>query len=190
MEKNYQNNAIVKALKQAGFDDEYIEKAIKEKKILLDEESKETEGDGEGESEEDHMSKSLDSDFMKSFGEMFMKSFGETLKEMISSELNDLKKSIDTISKQPLPFKSEGVSNISFLEKSLKRDENNKIVVDVVQQRSLAKSLIEKELGSMDDEMLKSVSSEALAYLTNPDATTVGETLARHMFEKGVKLVK
>ena len=42
----------------------------------------------------------------------------------------------------------------------------------------------------MDDEMLKSVSSEALAYLTNPDATTVGETLARHMFEKGVKLVK
>ena len=68
--------------------------------------------------------------------------------------------------------------------------ENGKLVVNIISQRSLAKSLIEKELNSMDEDVRKSMSNEALAYLANPEAEIVGESLARYMFDKGVKFVR
>lgn len=193
--ESYQNNAIVKALKQAGFDDEYIEKAIVDGKITLDEEEKtatkevdevEKNMDKEKEKDEKDLEKSFDSNLLKSFSDSLLAS----VKEMIVPELEELKKSIAVISQQPQPFKSEGLNGLSFLEKSIKKDENGKLVVNVVSQRALAKSLIEKELNSMDEDMQKSMSSEALAYLTNPEAEIVGESLARYMFDKGVKFVR
>ena len=205
--ESYQNNAIVKALKQAGFDDEYIEKAIADGKITLDEEgnnketnsSKEKEKmkknmDKEEEYEEEEVEKSINSDLLKSFGDNLLKSFSDSLLEsvkgMIVPELEELKKSIAIISQQPQPFKSEGLNSLSFLEKSIKKDENGKLIVNVISQRSLAKSLIEKELNSMDEDVRKSMSNEALAYLANPEAEIVGESLARYMFDKGVKFVR
>lgn len=194
--ESYQNNAIVKALKQAGFDDEYIEKAIADGKITLDEEEKtatakevdevEKNMDKEKEGDKKDLEKSFDSNFLKSFSDSLL----ESVREMIVPELEELKKSIAVISQQPQPFKSEGLNNLSFLEKSIKKDENGKLVVNVVSQRALAKSLIEKELNSMDEDMQKSMSSEALAYLANPEAEIVGESLARYMFDKGVKFVR
>lgn len=194
--ESYQNNAIVKALKQAGFDDEYIEKAIADGKITLDEEEKtatakevdevEKNMDKEKEKDEKDLEKSFDSNLLKSFSDSLLAS----VKEMIVPELEELKKSIAVISQQPQPFKSEGLNGLSFLEKSIKKDENGKLVVNVVSQRALAKSLIEKELNSMDEDMQKSMSSEALAYLANPEAEIVGESLARYMFDKGVKFVR
>lgn len=205
--ENYQDNAIVKALKQAGFDDEYIEKAIADGKITLDEEGNDKETDPSKEKDkmkknvdkekegcEKELEKSIDSDFLKSFGNNLLKSFSDSLLEsvkgMIVPELEELKKSIAIISQQPQPFKSEGLNGLSFLEKSIKKDENGKLVVNVISQRSLAKSLIEKELNSMDEDVRKSMSSEALAYLANPEAEIVGESLARYMFDKGVKFVR
>lgn len=210
--ESYQNNAIVKALKQAGFDDEYIEKAIADGKITLDEEgnNKETNSSKEKEKmkknmdkeeeyeeeeeEEEEVEKSINSDLLKSFGDNLLKSFSDSLLEsvkgMIVPELEELKKSIAIISQQPQPFKSEGLNSLSFLEKSIKKDENGKLIVNVISQRSLAKSLIEKELNSMDEDVRKSMSNEALAYLANPEAEIVGESLARYMFDKGVKFVR
>ena len=207
--ESYQNNAIVKALKQAGFDDEYIEKAIADGKITLDEEGNDKETDPSKEKEKDKMKKNVDkekegcekeleksinSDLLKSFGDNLLKSFSDSLLEsvkgMIVPELEELKKSIAIISQQPQPFKSEGLNGLSFLEKSIKKDENGKLVVNIISQRSLAKSLIEKELNSMDEDVRKSMSNEALAYLANPEAEIVGESLARYMFDKGVKFVR
>lgn len=207
--ENYQDNAIVKALKQAGFDDEYIEKAIADGKITLDEEGNDKETDSSKEKEKDKMKKNVDkekegcekeleksinSDLLKSFGDNLLKSFSDSLLEsvkgMIVPELEELKKSIAIISQQPQPFKSEGLNGLSFLEKSIKKDENGKLVVNIISQRSLAKSLIEKELNSMDEDVRKSMSNEALAYLANPEAEIVGESLARYMFDKGVKFVR
>ena len=207
--ESYQNNAIVKALKQAGFDDEYIEKAIADGKITLDEEGNDKETDPSKEKEKDktkknvdkekegcekELEKSINSDLLKSFGDNLLKSFSDSLLEsvkgMIVPELEELKKSIAIISQQPQPFKSEGLNGLSFLEKSIKKDENGKLVVNIISQRSLAKSLIEKELNSMDEDVRKSMSNEALAYLANPEAEIVGESLARYMFDKGVKFVR
>ena len=207
--ENYQDNAIVKALKQAGFDDEYIEKAIADGKITLDEEGNDKETDSSKEKEKDktkknvdkekegcekELEKSINSDLLKSFGDNLLKSFSDSLLEsvkgMIVPELEELKKSIAIISQQPQPFKSEGLNGLSFLEKSIKKDENGKLVVNIISQRSLAKSLIEKELNSMDEDVRKSMSNEALAYLANPEAEIVGESLARYMFDKGVKFVR
>ena len=205
--ENYQDNAIVKALKQAGFDDEYIEKAIADGKITLDEEGNDKETDSSKEKDkmkknvdkekegcEKELEKSINSDLLKSFGDNLLKSFSDSLLEsvkgMIVPELEELKKSIAIISQQPQPFKSEGLNGLSFLEKSIKKDENGKLVVNIISQRSLAKSLIEKELNSMDEDVRKSMSNEALAYLANPEAEIVGESLARYMFDKGVKFVR
>lgn len=205
--ENYQDNAIVKALKQAGFDDEYIEKAIADGKITLDEEGNDKETDSSKEKDkmkknvdkekegcEKELEKSINSDLLKSFGDNLLKSFSDSLLEsvkgMIVPELEELKKSIAIISQQPQPFKSEGLNGLSFLEKSIKKDENGKLVVNIISQRSLAKSLIEKELNSMDEDVRKSMSNEVLAYLANPEAEIVGESLARYMFDKGVKFVR
>ena len=133
------------------------------------------------------MKKGFDSDFLKSFGNELKEAFKEALEEQIAP----LRKSIETIGQQPQPFKSEGLDRASFIEKSFEgmKDNNGKLTVNVATQRPLARKLIEKAIEN--DNLEKSIGDDAIAYLTNPEAETVGEDLARYMYEKqNVKFVR
>lgn len=135
--------------------------------------------------------KSFDRDLMKSFGFEMKEAFREAIKE----EIEPLKKSIEAIGAQPTPFRSEGLDNATFLQKSINtmKDDNGKITVNIVKQRSLARTLIEKAVDSIqnDEVLMKSIGDDVFAYLTNPEAETVGENLARYMYNsKNVKFVR
>lgn len=135
----------------------------------------------------------------KSFNRDLMKSFGfemkEAFKEAIKEEIEPLRKSIKAIGAQPTPFRSEGLDNATFLQKSIgtMKDDNGKITVNIVKQRPLARTLIEKAIDSVQDDevLMKSIGDDVFAYLTNPEAETVGENLARYMYDsKNVKFVR
>lgn len=135
--------------------------------------------------------KSFDRDLMKSFGFEMKEAFREAIKE----EIEPLRKSIEAIGAQPTPFRSEGLDNATFLQKSINtmKDDNGKITVNIVKQRSLARTLIEKAIDSVqeDEFLMKSIGDDAFAYLTNPEAETIGEGLARYMYDsKNVKFVR
>lgn len=135
--------------------------------------------------------KSFDRDLMKSFGFEMKEAFREAIKE----EIEPLRKSIETIGAQPTPFRSEGLDNATFLQKSIStmKDDNGKITVNIVKQRPLARTLIEKAIDSVqeDEFLMKSIGDDAFAYLTNPEAETIGEGLARYMYDsKNVKFVR
>lgn len=135
--------------------------------------------------------KSFDRDLMKSFGFEMKEAFREAIKE----EIEPLKKSIEAIGAQPTPFRSEGLDNATFLQKSINtmKDDNGKITVNIVKQRPLARTLIEKAIDSVQDDevLMKSIGDDVFAYLTNPEAETVGENLARYMYDsKNVKFVR
>lgn len=135
--------------------------------------------------------KSFDRDLMKSFGFEMKEAFREAIKE----EIEPLRKSIEAIGAQPTPFRSEGLDNATFLQKSIStmKDDNGKITVNIVKQRPLARTLIEKAIDSVqeDEFLMKSIGDDAFAYLTNPEAETIGEGLARYMYDsKNVKFVR
>ena len=135
--------------------------------------------------------KSFDRDLMKSFGFEMKEAFREAIKE----EIEPLRKSIEAIGAQPTPFRSEGLDNATFLQKSINtmKDDNGKITVNIVKQRPLARILIEKAIDSVqeDEFLMKSIGDDAFAYLTNPEAETIGEGLARYMYDsKNVKFVR
>lgn len=131
----------------------------------------------------------------KSFNRDLIKSFGFEMKEAIKEEIEPLRKSIEAIGAQPTPFRSEGLDNATFLQKSIgtMKDDNGKITVNIVKQRPLARTLIEKAIDSVQDDevLMKSIGDDVFAYLTNPEAETVGENLARYMYDsKNVKFVR
>lgn len=135
--------------------------------------------------------KSFNRDLMKSFGFEMKEAFREAIKE----EIEPLRKSIEAIGAQPTPFRSEGLDNATFLQKSINtmKDDNGKITVNIVKQRPLARTLIEKAIDSVqeDEFLMKSIGDDAFAYLTNPEAETIGEGLARYMYDsKNVKFVR
>lgn len=135
--------------------------------------------------------KSFNRDLMKSFGFEMKEAFREAIKE----EIEPLRKSIEAIGAQPTPFRSEGLDNATFLQKSINtmKDDNGKIIVNIVKQRPLARTLIEKAIDSVqeDEFLMKSIGDDAFAYLTNPEAETIGEGLARYMYDsKNVKFVR
>lgn len=135
----------------------------------------------------DSLKKGFDTDFLKSFGNELKEAFKEALEEQIAP----LRKSIETIGQQPQPFKSEGLDRASFIEKSFEnmKDDRGKLTVNIATQRPLARKLIEKAIEN--DSLEKSIGDDAIAYLTNPEAETVGEDLARYMYEKqNVKFVR
>lgn len=213
MVKKYLKNPLYKALKNAGFDDEYIEEQVEAGKIRFeksmseedmesskDKEEKNVENDKEhikdlekDEDEDDekdlkkdekekNLEKSLLSvDLMKSMQQGFV----EALKEVFQPQFDNINKSIEKIGSQTPSFKNTGLENVSFLEKSIDgmKDEGGKLKVSVTRQRPIAKALIEKALETADDTLIKSIGDDAKNYLINPEAITIGETLARYMYE-------
>ena len=104
-----------------------------------------------------------------------------------------MREDVKALKEQTPSFRSEGLVNLSAIQKSMsfEKDEEGKTEINIVTQRSIASQAISKALdGIKDDEIKKSLESDALAFLMNPEAETVGENLARYMYGKGVKFVK
>lgn len=230
MKKEYVNTALYKALKNAGFSDEYISSqsdsgAISFEKSMSEEdmedskkkEKKNIENDKEhiedlenDEDEDDDDVKDLENDEKKKKAKKDKKSleksqetvdlmksmqtsFVDALKEVFQPQFDEINKSIEKIGSHQPTFKSEGLENTSFIEKSLDtmKDDSGKLTVSVTRQRAVAKSLIEKAIETADDDLMKSIGNDAKDYLINPEAVTIGENLARYMFtNKQVKFVQ
>ena len=208
IEKAIENGDII--LEKSKTEKEMEHSKEDEEKNVVDDE-KHIEDLEEDEDEDDHDIEDLDEDIEekgkkkskekveKSFNRDLMKSFGfemkEAFKEAIKEEIEPLRKSIEAIGAQPTPFRSEGLDNATFLQKSIgtMKDDNGKITVNIVKQRPLARTLIEKAIDSVQDDevLMKSIGDDVFAYLTNPEAETVGENLARYMYDsKNVKFVR
>lgn len=214
MDEKYLNDPIVSLMKSMGFSDEYIMANVKieksengaaagdhesetkeEKDInkLEKEDEKNTAEDKNAESEK--VEKSNAEDIMKSVGSVFaplMENFQKSM-EKFQETMDGISEKLDKMSGVTPMFRSEGLNNMTAIQKSFeeRKDEAGKYEVNVVKDRPMAVKLIEKSLEEAPESIAKSLESDALAYLINPDAETVGENLARYMYEKnGVKFVK
>lgn len=221
MDEKYLQDPTVQLLKSVGFSDEYIAKGISEGNIILKSENKAAEGDHESETKqekdidklekeavdkekkvkEDEKNTAEDKDaegkeMMKSMQEDFLKSFGSVFTpvlEGLAKSIESLKEEVSTLKNQTPSFRSEGLDNLSAIQKSisLEKDELGKTEINIVTQRPIASQAISKALdGVKDEELKKSLESDALAFMMNPDAEIVGEDLARYMYGKGIKFVK
>lgn len=149
--------------------------------------------------------KSISRDIVKSINreiqemnEEFAKSVSSAIGEVLKPFTEDIKKSLrgmrEAISQlgNTAPGFKSGNINRAVIEKSLGgRDENDKTVLSVSSNRQIVKSLMEKMISEEKDEDLqKSLLAEAQSYLIDPIYGTVGENVARYMYEHGVRLVK
>ena len=186
-----------KYLKSMGFSDEYIMANVEIEKS----ENGAAAGDHESETKEDKnaegkkVEKSDKEDIMKSLGSVFaplMENFQKSI-DKFQETVDGINDKLDKMSGVTPMFRSEGLNNMTAIQKSFeeRKDEAGKYEVNVVKDRPMAVKLIEKSLEEAPESIAKSLESDALAYLINPDAETVGENLARYMYEKnGVKFVK
>lgn len=145
--------------------------------------------------EDEKVEKSDKEDIMKSLGSVFtplMENFQKSI-DKFQETVDGINDKLDKMSGVTPMFRSEGLNNMTAIQKSFeeRKDEAGKYEVNVVKDRPMAVKLIEKSLEEAPEDIAKSLESDALAYLINPDAETVGENLARYMYEKnGVKFVK
>lgn len=217
MDEKYLNDPIVSLMKSMGFSDEYIMANVKieksengaaagdhesetkeEKEAVKDEEKvKEDEKNTakDKNAEDEKVEKSDKEDIMKSLGSVFaplMENFQKSI-DKFQETVDGINDKLDKMSGVTPMFRSEGLNNMTAIQKSFeeRKDEAGKYEVNVVKDRPMAVKLIEKSLEEAPEAIAKSLESDALAYLINPDAETVGENLARYMYEKnGVKFVK
>lgn len=212
MDEKYLNDPIVSLMKSMGFSDEYIMANVKIEKsengaAAGDHESetkeekdinkleKEAVKDEEKVKEDEKVEKSDKEDIMKSLGSVFaplMENFQKSI-DKFQETVDGINDKLDKMSGVTPMFRSEGLNNMTAIQKSFeeRKDEAGKYEVNVVKDRPMAVKLIEKSLEEAPEDIAKSLESDALAYLINPDAEIVGENLARYMYEKnGVKFVK
>lgn len=162
-----------------------------EEKVKEDEKNTAKDKDAEGEKVE----KSDKEDIMKSLGSVFaplMENFQKSI-DKFQGTVDGINDKLDKMFDVTPMFRSEGLNNMTVIQKSFeeRKDEAGKYEVNVVKDRPMAVKLIEKSLEEAPEDIAKSLESDALAYLINPDAETVGENLARYMYEKnGIKFVK
>lgn len=216
MKKEYLDNKIVKSLLDANFSEEYIEKAIANGDIKIEKsEDKAARGDHESETKEEkdidklekeavkkeekvkEDDKNAEGEMMKSMESMIMKSVGSIFTpiiERMAESLDNLSVKMDKFGQEAPKFRSEGLDNMSAIQKSMtfEKDNNGKIELNIINQRPMVAKMIEKALtNESDDSIRKSLEADALNYMTNPYAETVGEELARYMYTKnGIKFVK
>lgn len=218
MDEKVLKDPTVQLLKSVGFSDDYIEKAIASGEIILKSENAAAAGDHESETKEEKDIDKLEKEavekeekvkddekdtaedenaegLQKSIEETFTKSFGVIvpLFEGIQKSIEGLKEEVSSLKNQTPAFRSEGLNNLSAIQKSmsLEKDEKGRTEINIITQRAIASQAISKALdGVKDDAIKKSLESDALAFMMNPEAETVGEDLARYMYGKGIKFVK
>lgn len=211
MDEKVLKDPTVQLLKSVGFSDDYIEKAIASGEIILKSENAAAAGDHESETKEEKDIDKLEKEavekeekvkddenaegLQKSIEETFTKSFGVIvpLFEGLQKSIEGLKEEVSSLKNQTPAFRSEGLNNLSAIQKSmsLEKDEEGRTEINIITQRAIASQAISKALdGVKDDAIKKSLESDALAFMMNPEAEMVGEDLARYMYGKGIKFVK
>lgn len=217
--EDYKDNAIVKSMLAMGFTEDYIAKSIENGDIKI-EKSEDAAAAGDHESEtkqekdidklekeavkkeekvkDDEKDTAEDRDaegIKKAVEETFAKSMGvfAPIMEKMAETLDVLSDKIDKIGGQTPSFRSAGLENVNAIQKSMQiaKDENNKYEMNIISQRPLVVKAIEKAYDQMSETLQKSMESDMLAYLTNPEAETVGQELAQYMYDKcDIKLCK
>lgn len=217
--EDYKDNAIVKSMLAMGFTEDYIAKSIENGDIKI-EKSEDAAAAGDHESEtkqekdidklekeavkkeekvkDDEKDTAEDRDaegIKKAVEETFAKSMGvfAPIMEKMAETLDVLSDKIDKIGGQTPSFRSAGLENVNAIQKSIQiaKDENNKYEMNIISQRPLVVKAIEKAYDQMSETLQKSMEGDMLAYLTNPEAETVGQELAQYMYDKcDIKLCK
>lgn len=217
--EDYKDNAIVKSMLAMGFTEDYIAKSIEKGDIKIEKsEDAAAAGDHESETKQEKDINKLEKEAVKkeekvkddekdtaedrdaegikkAVEETFAKSMGvfAPIMEKMAETLDVLSDKIDKIGGQTPSFRSAGLENVNAIQKSMQiaKDENNKYEMNIISQRPLVVKAIEKAYDQMSETLQKSMEGDMLAYLTNPEAETVGQELAQYMYDKcDIKLCK
>lgn len=140
---------------------------------------------------EDKVEKSFSMDDMKAFGASLAANIVKGMTEVMNERFGNIEKSLESFGAQTPSFK--GVQTSAVLEKAMKPevDEEGKTLLSVTKQRPLVMAAINKAIENAGEELEKSIGDDALIFLANTEADTVGKDLAKFMYEKyNIKLQK
>lgn len=140
---------------------------------------------------EDKVEKSFSMDDMKAFGASLAANIVKGMTEAMNERFGNIEKSLESFGAQTPSFK--GVQTSAVLEKAMKPevDEEGKTLLSVTKQRPLVMAAINKAIENAGEELEKSIGDDALVFLANTEADTVGKDLAKFMYEKyNIKLQK
>lgn len=140
---------------------------------------------------EDKVEKSFSMDDMKAFGASLAANIVKGMTEVMNERFGNIEKSLESFGVQTPSFK--GVQTSAVLEKAMKPevDEEGKTLLSVTKQRPLVMAAINKAIENAGEELEKSIGDDALVFLANTEADTVGKDLAKFMYEKyNIKLQK
>lgn len=216
--EEYKDNAIVKSMLAMGFTEDYITKSIEKGDIKIEKSESVEAGDHESETKEEKDIDKLENEAVekeekvkedekntaedkdaegikKAVEETFAKSMGvfAPIMEKMADAIDSLSERIDKIGGQAPEFRSKGLESLSTIQKSveLTKDESGKYEMNIISQRPMVAKAIESAYDKMSDELKKSMEGDMLAFLTNPEAETVGQGLAQYMYDKcNIKLCK
>lgn len=133
---------------------------------------------------EDKVEKSFSMEDMKSFGASLAANIVKGMTEVMNERFGNIEKSLETFGAQTPSFK--GVQTSAVLEKSMKPevDEEGKTLLSVTKQRPLVTVAINKAIENEGEELEKSIGDDALVFLADTQAETIGKNLAKFMYEK------
>lgn len=133
---------------------------------------------------EDKVEKSFSMEDMKSFGASLAANIVKGMTEVMNERFGNIEKSLETFGAQTPSFK--GVQTSAVLEKSMKPevDKEGKTLLSVTKQRPLVTAAINKVIENEGEELEKSIGDDALAFLADTQAETIGKNLAKFMYEK------
>lgn len=204
----FKNDPLYKALENSGFSAEDIASMVergdvtfeKSKTVaeMKDSEKKEEKNIGNDKKhedalkedekdvkeKEDKVEKSFSMEDMKSFGASLAANIVKGMTEVMNERFGNIEKSLETFGAQTPSFK--GIQTSAVLEKSMKPevDEEGKTLLSVTKQRPLVTAAINKVIENEGEELEKSIGDDALAFLADTQAETIGKNLAKFMYEK------
>lgn len=133
---------------------------------------------------EDKVEKSFSMDDMKAFGASLAANIVKGMTEVMNERFGNIEKSLESFGAQTPSFK--GVQTSAVLEKAMKPevDEDGKTLLSVTKQRPLVMAAINKAVENAGEELEKSIGDDALIFLADSQAETIGQDLAKFMYEK------
>lgn len=133
---------------------------------------------------EDKVEKSFSMDDMKVFGASLAANIVKGMTEVMNERFGNIEKSLESFGAQTPSFK--GVQTSAVLEKFMKPevDEDGKTLLSVTKQRPLVMAAINKAIENAGEELEKSIGDDALIFLADSQAETIGQDLAKFMYEK------
>lgn len=207
--KEFKDDPLYKALENSGFSAEDIATMVangdvtfeKSKSVAEMKESEKKEDKNIGNDEkhiddlkkdekedkkekEDKVEKSFSMDDMKAFGASLAANIVKGMTEVMNERFGNIEKSLESFGAQTPSFK--GVQTSAVLEKSMKPevDEDGKTLLSVTKQRPLVMAAINKAIENASEELEKSIGDDALIFLADSQAETIGQDLAKFMYEK------